>query len=145
MSLWRTKISTAKTTFTIFNHSDRFIDKQIHLFYRGVRINAEKHPKFLGTTLDPKLCFNKHLSELSIRCHKRLNALKTIKGKNWGAPSQLIIRAYNVLIRPILTTLSSLYSPPATQRERSLRESREQQYALHTIGPFTRHPRKCIN
>ena len=36
------------------------------------------------------------------RCKKRINLLKAIRGKSWGASPQTIIQTYKSFIRPIL-------------------------------------------
>ena len=102
MSEWRTQLSINKTVFTIFNKSNKFIQNQVELKYNNQPIQPAKNFKFLGVTLDPGLKLNKYADELSIRSHKRLNMLRKIKGKNWGASTKLITTTYKVLVRSIL-------------------------------------------
>jgi hypothetical protein len=45
---------------------------------------------------------HKHSDYLVTRTQKRLNLLKSIKGKNWGASSKTILNTYKALIRPII-------------------------------------------
>ena len=101
MSQWRSKISTSKTVYTIFNKGNRFINN-IFLTYNGHTLQADKNVKFLGVTLDPGLTFNAYVKDLQTRSHKRLNMLRSIKGKGWGASSKLIIMSYKVLIRSLI-------------------------------------------
>ena len=100
MSTWRTKLSVTKTVYTVFNKSGR--NTPLDLKYNEQQLNYERNPKFLGITLDPSLCFNKHATDLAIRAHKRINMLRRIKGKSWGASTSLILTTYKVLVRPIL-------------------------------------------
>ena len=101
MSNWRSKISTNKTTISIFNMAGKFI-QNVRLKYNGQDILPEKHPKFLGVTLDPSLCFNQHFKIMESRCYRLLNCLRSIKGRKWGASEKVIIRSYKVLIRPVI-------------------------------------------
>jgi hypothetical protein len=99
---WRLKISANKTTYNIFNRKNQNINSQIHLEYNGNRLNSDPNPKFLGITLDPGLRFSKHINIVRERSTKRLNILRSIKGKNWGASEKLFIATYKTLIRSII-------------------------------------------
>ena len=95
---WTFSTFTNKTTIAIFNMAGKFIQSE----YNGQDILPEKHPKFLGVTLDPSLCFNQHTKITESRCYRLLNCLRSIKGRKWGASEKVIIRSYKVLIRPII-------------------------------------------
>ena len=101
MNKWRTKLSTNKTVWTIFS-KDCKIKTSLKLNYAGKEIKMDRNPKFLGVTLDPGLCFNKYAETIKERTSRRLNMLKRIKGRNWGASSHLIMISYKTLIRPII-------------------------------------------
>ena len=101
MNKWRTKLSTNKTVCTIFTKGCK-IGKPLELNYAGSEIKMDRNPKFLGVTLDPGLRFNKYAETIKERTSRRLNMLKRIKGKNWGASSHLIMISYKTLIRPII-------------------------------------------
>jgi hypothetical protein len=102
MSDWRTKLSITKTVYTVFNKSGTFIHNQIELTYHNQPLKAERNPKFLGITLDPSLSLNKYASDLAVRAHRRINMLRRIKGKDWGASTRLIVISYKVLVRSLL-------------------------------------------
>ena len=102
MATWRSKASTAKTVFTVFNKEGNSSKHQLDLFYGEVDIKYEKNPKFLGVTLDPALNLHTHAEALATRCYKTINVLRHIKGRKWGASSKLIIRTYKALIRPVI-------------------------------------------
>ena len=119
MSEWRTQLSTSKTVFTIFNKSNKFIQNQVELKYHNEPIQPVKNFKFLGVTLDPGFKLNKYADELSIRSYRRLNMLRKIKGKNWGASTKLITTTYKVLVRSILeyAPFTLLTMAPANQHK----------------------------
>ena len=54
--------------------------------------------KFLGVTFDSKLSFKEHILDLVKRAHKRINLLKALKGKCWGASSEVILYTYGSYI-----------------------------------------------
>ena len=75
---------------------------QLKLTYKNKQIASERNPKFLGVTLDPSLSLRQYTQNTVERAQKRINLIKSIKGKRWGASSKLIMTTYNALVRPIL-------------------------------------------
>ena len=61
-----------KNRLSIFNKGGFFINDKIHLIYHNQELKVLKNFKFLGITLDLKLSFSKHISELVIRANKGL-------------------------------------------------------------------------
>ena len=82
---------------------------EINLEYKRSQIKADHNARFLGVYLDPGLHFHKHAEIMATRVLKRINMKISIKGHNWGASEELIIKSYQVMIRPILE-----YAPIAT-------------------------------
>ena len=101
-SKWRLKISATKTTFNIFNFRNVNINNQISLIYNNNPIKGDPIPKFLGMTLDPGLRLNKHIETVTQRAQRRINTLKRIKGRGWGAKPKLIVATFKTLIRSIM-------------------------------------------
>ena len=66
-----------------FIHSKN--DNSPRLWLKGNLVKYEKQCKFLGITFDQKLSFKAHIENIVSRCHKRLNLLKAIRGKDWCA------------------------------------------------------------
>ena len=102
MSKWRTILSVEKTVFTIFNKAAIFHKDTIKLTYNSAEIKAVRNFKFLGITLDPALRLHQHARAIKERATKRINMLRRIRGKGWGASPKLLITSYKVLIRPII-------------------------------------------
>jgi len=115
MNKWRMKVSTSKTVCTVFNKKGRDMGAQLALTYKQVLIASDKNPKFLGVTLDPGLRLHKHTEIIQQRAMKRLNMIRSVKGKNWGASSKLAMTMYKTLVRPLIeyvpfTTLNLAFS-----------------------------------
>jgi hypothetical protein len=102
MFKWRLKISTNKTVNCVFNKACLQYDEEVSLTYNGQKINFERNPKFLGTVLDPGLRLHKHIDFLKSRSLKRLNLLRSIGGRKWGASPRLKLITYKTLIRSML-------------------------------------------
>ena len=82
MSMWRSKTSTSKTVYTIFNKGRQFSQLNIRLKYGPDMTEAKKNFKFLGITLDHGLTLKKHAQVTAERATKRLNILRRLRGKN---------------------------------------------------------------
>ena len=102
MNKWRMKVSTAKTVCTVFNTRGQNMGEQLNLTYKQQRISSDPSPKFLGVTLDPALRLNKHTDIIVERANKRLNMIKSVRGKKWGASSKLTMIMYKTLVRPLI-------------------------------------------
>lgn len=102
MNKWRMKVSTSKTVCTVFNKNGRNMGAQLGLKYKGTSISSDPNPKFLGVILDPALKLNAHTETIVQRANKRLNMIKSVRGKDWGASSKLIMTMYKSLVRPLI-------------------------------------------
>ena len=82
----------------------------------GITINDVQIPFvarhcFLGRYLDgPRLTWKHHIEYLKQNCTKRLDMMKRIAGKNWGANSDSLTAFYKAYIRSKLDYGSILYS-----------------------------------
>lgn len=70
---------------------------------------VEKHPKYLGFVLDSEFTCSKHIDHIILKSKKRLNILKYISGRDWGADAATLRTTYMTLIRPILEYGSAVY------------------------------------
>ena len=102
MNKWRTKVSIAKTICTVFNKGKKNLGEKLELTYKGKSIASDQHPKFLGVTLDPSMTLTNYTNITIERAQKRINMIKSIKGKDWGASPKLIMTTYKALVRPLL-------------------------------------------
>ncbi|XP_042906414.1 uncharacterized protein [Parasteatoda tepidariorum] len=70
----------------------------------------DKNPKYLGFIVDPEFHCNRHIDSLVNRIRRRLNILKYIAGRDWGADSATLRTTYTALVRPILEYDFQVYS-----------------------------------
>ena len=66
--------------------------------------------KFLGMTIDGRLNWKEHISNLKRSCLKSLNILRCIAHKRWGADRATLIRLYMMLVKPKIDYGSEAYS-----------------------------------
>ena len=98
---WGVQISPAKSATLVFSHR-LTVQPATPLNLKGEIIPLVDHFKYLGLTLDRRLTFNVHVADIKQRCSRRLNILKCISGREWGADRRTLLRLYTSLIRPIL-------------------------------------------
>ena len=71
--------------------------------------STESH-KFLGVTLDESLSWKTHINLLKKSCTKKLDLLKFLSRKSWGADAKMLLRLYQMLIKPKLEYGYEAYS-----------------------------------
>ena len=65
------------------------------------------------------MSFKLHFSEVSNRCHSRLNLLKCLRGTDWGASPETLLHLYKQVVRPIIDYGSiSFIAARKTQKSR---------------------------
>ncbi|RNA17460.1 RNA-directed DNA polymerase from mobile element jockey-like [Brachionus plicatilis] len=96
------KLSTAKTVCTIFTRLNGQGKRKLDIILQGKRIKHDNKPKLLGLKFDKNLTFYDHIKEINARVDRRINMMRSIRGKNWGASPKLLLTTYKTLIRPIM-------------------------------------------
>lgn len=96
---WRLKLSPTKSEFTVFTRRIKFSVADIDLQINGQKIKYNPNPRILGVTFDQKLSWEKHVEETAKSCMKRLNVLKAVSHKTWGADFDTLRTLYLAFIR----------------------------------------------
>ncbi|GFW89998.1 protein CASC3 [Trichonephila clavipes] len=94
---------------SFFTTNRRLYNYQPQIFMEGKSLPYEKHPKYLGYILDPEILSNKHIDYVINKGRKRLDLLKYIAGRDWGADAGTLRLTYTSLIRPVLEYGSQIY------------------------------------
>ena len=79
---------------SIYNKSIKCVDKQV----------------FLGLTIDNSLTWKYHIQKLKLSCYRKLDLLKHLTHKRWGADRTTLLRLYIMLIKPKLDYGCEVYS-----------------------------------
>ena len=108
-SKWRIGLNADKTWALNF-YQDSKHKNTPRLWLKNEQIKFKKEFKFLGVTFDEKLTFKPHIENIISRAKKRLNLLKTIRGKDWGASPATLMNTYKSYVRPILEYSSILFA-----------------------------------
>ncbi|GFU30531.1 probable RNA-directed DNA polymerase from transposon BS [Trichonephila clavipes] len=94
---------------SFFTTNRRLYNYQPQIFMESKSLLYEKHPKYLGYILDPEILSNKHIDYVINKGRKRLDLLKYIAGRDWGADAGTLRLTYTSLIRPVLEYGSQIY------------------------------------
>ena len=100
-SKWRIGINAGKTKLLLFQ-IERKQNTVPNLWLCKEQLKYSEQAKFLGITFDSKLSFETHINDIVTRCKKRLNLLKSIRGKSWGACPLTILNTYKSFIPPVI-------------------------------------------
>ncbi|XP_054719197.1 uncharacterized protein LOC129228541 [Uloborus diversus] len=94
--------NVTKSYVGLFTTNKHLYSYHPQVLFQDQPLSYVKHPKYLGFVLDQEITSNGHISNLVIKSRKRLNILKYISGRDWGADAKTLRSTYIALIRPIL-------------------------------------------
>ncbi|GIX68889.1 putative RNA-directed DNA polymerase from transposon BS [Caerostris extrusa] len=77
--------NTTKSLSCLFTTNRHLFNYQPKIFLKGQLLESAKTPTYLGFTLDTEINCSKHISRLCEKGRKRLQLLKYISGRDWGA------------------------------------------------------------
>ena len=92
--LWKLKINTTKTVYSVFTRSYNLANVKIDLNIDGIHLEKAENPVYLGVQLDSKLNLKKHSENLRSKASKRLNLIKRLSSTNWGADKSTLRSLY---------------------------------------------------
>ncbi|UYV74420.1 hypothetical protein LAZ67_11003501 [Cordylochernes scorpioides] len=91
-----------KSETCLFTTDKKLYKIRPKIILKEQQLQYNKHPKYLGYTLDPEINSRKHIEEVIRKGRDRLKILKYISGREWGANATTLKLTYTSLIRPIL-------------------------------------------
>ncbi|XP_064862156.1 probable RNA-directed DNA polymerase from transposon BS [Oncorhynchus nerka] len=101
-NMWRVKLNPQKTQCVLFTKSTgKKTRKPIDLKLYGETIKVGKEAKFLGVTFQKNMSWTTHIANIEREGRKRLNHLKTLCGRKYGASPQTVLKVYTSYIRPL--------------------------------------------
>ncbi|GFU48592.1 probable RNA-directed DNA polymerase from transposon BS [Trichonephila clavipes] len=102
--------NASKSLTTVFSTNRHLFNYQPKISMNGIQLYYVKNSKYLGYTLDQEITSNKHIERQVIKARKRLNVLKFISGRDWGAEACTLRTTIISLIRPVLEFGIPIYS-----------------------------------
>ena len=98
---WRIKLNPIKTKVIIFSRSILARKTELNLQLYGKTLKIYPQVKFLGTTFDSQLTFQKHFEDILDCCNTRYHCLRLLVNKKWGPSPPTLIQIYKQCIHPI--------------------------------------------
>ena len=97
-SKWRIKLNVAKTQ--LFCTSLKRQKRELKLF--GRQITETNELSLLGVTFDKRHSFIPHCRKKAAEGMRRVQLLRVVSGRNWGANRRTLLKLYKQFIRPVL-------------------------------------------
>ncbi|UYV61056.1 hypothetical protein LAZ67_1003262 [Cordylochernes scorpioides] len=109
-----------KSETCLFTTDKKLYKIRPKIILKEQQLQYNKHPKYLGYTLDPEINSSKHIEEVIRKGRDRLKILKYISGREWGADATTLKLTYASLIRPILEYGYQIYGTASETNLKSL-------------------------
>ncbi|UYV65980.1 hypothetical protein LAZ67_3006054 [Cordylochernes scorpioides] len=109
-----------KSETCLFTTDKKLYKIRPKIILKEQQLQYNKHPKYLGYTLDPEINSSKHIQEVIRKGRDRLKILKYISGREWGADATTLKLTYTSLIRPILEYGYQIYGTASETNLKSL-------------------------
>ncbi|UYV74179.1 hypothetical protein LAZ67_11002330 [Cordylochernes scorpioides] len=109
-----------KSETCLFTTDKKLYKIRPKIILKEQQLQYNKHPKYLGYTLDPEINSSKHIEEVIRKGRDRLKILKYISGREWGADATILKLTYTSLIRPILEYGYQIYGTASETNLKSL-------------------------
>ncbi|GFN90798.1 RNA-directed DNA polymerase from mobile element jockey-like [Plakobranchus ocellatus] len=99
---WEMRINTGKTVYTTFSLSNAVLKKALDIRIGNDSLQRNDLPRYLGVSLDPRLCLRRHIEEVANSVRERTRILQKLAGTNWGPTPQSLRTIYVSFIRLVL-------------------------------------------
>ena len=129
--LWKLKINTTKTVYSIFTLSPVLCNSKLLLKVQNSLIEKEENPCYLGVRLDTRLTFKTHIEDVSRKVTTKINLLKRLASSNWGANKPSLRQLYIGYVRAIFDYSAPLQATASSSNQEKL--NRKQSQAVHFV------------
>lgn len=99
------EINETKSALIDFSNNDQ----PLQLYINGKTISETNSHKFLGVTINKTLNFSYHIKEVTAISRKKIDILRYLTNKKWGAHPQTMLNIYKALVRSKLDYASSVF------------------------------------
>ena len=101
------ELSPEKSVLMLFSRKYKL--PQVSIQLGGYRLKKSDFVRYLGVVFDSKLLWRKHVDIVVTKTRKRLNFMRAITGKSWGAHPATQLALFKCIIRPHLEYGSFLF------------------------------------
>ena len=123
--IWGLRVSPEKSKAMLFARpaaarSNRVKGRRASLMLSGHDVPFVANCRYLGVTFDSHMTWRPHVKSLHDSLTSRVNVLKTVSAKDWGADRTTLILLYKYLVLSKIEYGSQLYSAAAPSTVASL-------------------------
>ncbi|KAF2367561.1 Reverse transcriptase domain [Trinorchestia longiramus] len=115
MNTNRPKIARTKSTATLLTSHNAVHQHKPTVILQNTTIPHTQTTKILGVTFNTSRSFSQHMDEVSEKCNKRLNTLRTLTGTNFGQDKETLTLIYKQYIRSVISYASLAWAPIASK------------------------------
>lgn len=137
------KFSQPKTEYMIFSRMHSQDENSTALFLGNHKLRRTFELKILGMTFNPSLSWKTHIKLLKAQCQRRMNIIKSLASKNWGADRHTLLNTYRAIVRAKLDYGAIIYGSAAENLTHSLDPIQTTALRL-AIGAFRTSPNKSV-
>jgi len=124
-------ISALKTKIVMFTWNRKWTLRPVKV--GNTTIELSNSVKFLGVTLDSKLNFNEHITNITKKATTSLMQCKRAVGPTWGLTPKTCKWLYTTVIRPMLTYCASIWIRATLTKHNAKKLERVQALALRIM------------
>ena len=125
-------ISALKTKIVMFTWNTKWSLRPIKVGNNIIELSNSA--KFLGVTLDNKLSFNEHITNITNKAKASLMQCKRAVGPTWGLTPKVCKWIYTAVIRPILSYCVSIWIRATHTKSNTKKLARVQALALRIMS-----------
>ena len=100
--MWGFLLSDDKTVSTLFTRRQKPDVCDYALTINGRPLKIQQSVRYLGIIFDRRLSWNEHVQYTVVKCKKRLNLMRAVSGRSWGASQKTLLQIYRSLIRSVV-------------------------------------------
>ena len=106
-------ISSKKTECSFFSRRNIYANFSPSLKINKNSLTVNECPKLLWVYLDKKLRWSQHIQKVAGQSMKRLNAIKAVAGREWGADTTTLRNFYQTFIRSKISYCCEIWGSAA--------------------------------
>ena len=129
-NIWKLKINSLKTVYSIFTRSHVVAAKSLNLSLNGEPLQKVDNPCYLGVTLDRQMTMKPFIESLKDKARKRLGLIKRLATTEWGADKMTLRQMYLGYIRSALEYAQPIQTAASKSTTESLDKLQNQSLRL---------------
>ena len=127
-------LSGPKSTVTLFTPWNKEYGRLPPVSVDGDVIPQDNHPKLLGVTYDPTLCFNSHALAMARKASSRVNILRAVSASSFGNDTECLTATFKGIVQPFFDYCAPVVSPFYSDASRKRLQLVQNRALRHVTG-----------